>query len=173
MKRLFGVLLASAIVLVPSVGRAGGWAVASLDPLPPIEAGHDATIGFQLLQHGVTPVVADEWGASDIGVAVRSAAATWFVEATPGSTPGHYEATIAVPPDVTTLSVNVEMRNGLVLAEQWVEIPVGVGGTAAGATTSSDAWLPTWTVPLFALAAVTCGWMIVLDARSRRTGITA
>ncbi len=159
-------LLAAAIVAVPSIGHAGGWAVASLDPLPAFVPGEPATIGFRLLQHGVTPVHAAEWTDAEIGVAVRDAVGEHFVLATPSGAPGHYTATIDVSPEGGPLSLSVAMRNGLAVAEEWIDVPVGADAAVSAASTS-DGWLPMWTVPVFALAAAACGGVLVIDARRR------
>src|SRR4051812_18205592 len=67
---LVGVLVAALAALVPAVASAGGWAVPSLDPLPSVRAGAPVDVGFVLLQHGRTPVVAADWSGAAIGIAV-------------------------------------------------------------------------------------------------------
>jgi hypothetical protein len=171
MKRVIGLLLslfaAAAVVLAPATASAkGGWAVAVLDPLPPIEAGEDATIGFQLLQHGVTPVDVADWPGTEIGIAVRTADRQWFTPATPSGAPGHFVSVVAVPSDVATLAMNVEWPHGLMLDERWVDVAVGAAASAGGA--GGDGWLPTWTVPLLAVVAATCIVIVVLDLRRGR-----
>jgi hypothetical protein len=155
--------------LVPSVAGAGGWAVASLDPVPAIRAGQAVDIGFALLQHGQTPVVAGEWPEATIGLAVRADGREWFVPATMVGADGHYVATVDVPSGVSGLAVSVQMRDGLVVEEGWADLDVQGTGSGAGP-------IPTWAVPVLALAAVGCAATIVVDARStrrRRRAVTA
>jgi hypothetical protein len=85
-----GVVLA---VAVPTAAAKGGWAVASFDPLPPLEGGRPATIGLTLLQHGVHPVTVDDVTLSftdDRGTTTR-------VPATPEGAEGHYVAQVELP----------------------------------------------------------------------------
>ena len=44
--------------------------------------------------------------------------------AEPAGEPGHYMATVAVPDDVGSWQVRVEMRNGLFVDETWTSVPV-------------------------------------------------
>lgn len=58
MKRMLRVLVVLVVLLVavPAV-LAGGWATVTLDELPgDVHAGEPFTLGFMVLQHGVTPV---------------------------------------------------------------------------------------------------------------------
>ncbi len=58
MKRRFGavLLLVGLLALVPTV-LAGGWATVVLDELPTdVRAGEPLTVGFMVMQHGVSPV---------------------------------------------------------------------------------------------------------------------
>jgi hypothetical protein len=117
MKRTVVLLVFLLAALTPSVAGAGGWAVSSLDPLPPVHAGQPVDVGFQLLQHGRTPVVASEWPGATIGVAVRVGDDEWFVPAKAGPEPGHYVATVEVPNGVEDMAIAVQMRNGLFVDE--------------------------------------------------------
>src|SRR5262245_30043394 len=112
MKRIVALLVLVLAALTPSLASAGGWAVPSLDPLGGVRAGESVDVGFRLLQHGQTPVVASEWHGATIGLAVRAGGEEWFVPATM-TDPGHYVATVEVPADVEDLAVAVQMRNGL------------------------------------------------------------
>ncbi|MET0326109.1 MAG: hypothetical protein ABW219_12850 [Ilumatobacteraceae bacterium] len=161
MKRLLAVLAFVLSALLPSVAGAGGWAVASLDPVPLVRAGRPVDIGFVLLQHGQTPVVAGEWPGSTIGLGVRADGREWFVPATMVGEPGHYVATVDVPAGVSGVAVSVQMHDGLAVDERWADL-TAQGGTAGGGP------IPTWTVPLLALAAVGCAGTIVVDVRSTR-----
>jgi hypothetical protein len=85
-------LLVSLIIAVPAF--AGGWAVITLDELPSnVVAGESLTIGFTVLQHGITPM-------TDIEPAVTarlSASEKLVVYAEPQDKPGHYVATFTFP----------------------------------------------------------------------------
>ncbi len=164
MKRIVALLVLVLAALTPSVAGAGGWAVGSIDPLPEVRAGQPVDIGFRLLQHGQTPVVAAEWPAATIGLAVRAGGEEWFVPATTTGDPGHYVATVDVPTDAAGLAIAVQMRNGLFVEEGWAPLTVqGAAGSSGG-----DGWLPTWTVPLFGLVAVACAVMILMELRANR-----
>ena len=165
MKRLVALLVLTLAALTPSVVGAGGWAVPSLDPLSGVRAGQSVDVGFRLLQHGQTPVVASEWPDATIGLAVRAGGDEWFVPATMTSgDPGHYVAMVDVPADVEDLAVAVQMRNGLMVDEGWSQVTVQAASGGGG----GDGWLPTWTVPLFGLVAVACAALILLDLRAKR-----
>jgi hypothetical protein len=165
MKRIVALLVLVLFALTPSAASAGGWAVPSLDPLSDVRAGQSVDVGFRLLQHGKTPVVASEWPGATIGLAVRAGGEEWFVPATmTGGDPGHYVARVDVPAGVDDMAVAVQMRNGLMVDEGWSQVAV----QAASGAGAGDGWLPTWTVPLFGLGAVACAAMIIVDLRSRR-----
>jgi hypothetical protein len=167
MKRIVALLAAvfsMFAVLAPSTAHAGGWAVASLDPLGPVRAGEQIDVGFVLLQHGRTPVVATEWPGATVGLAVRAGGEEWFVPATMQGDPGHYVATVAVPDGVETIALNVQMPNGLVVEPTWADVAVQASSPAGG----DDGWVPTWTVPLLALLAAACAATLLVDMRSAR-----
>ena len=84
MKRMLACVVVVLFSVLPSAAGAGGWAVASLDPIPTVRAGQSVDVGFRLLQHGRTPVVADEWAGSTIGLGVRADGREWFVAADDG-----------------------------------------------------------------------------------------
>jgi hypothetical protein len=165
MKRTVVFLVFVLATLTPAVAGAGGWAVPSLDPLPTMQAGQTADVGFRLLQHGRTPVVASEWPGATIGLAVRAGDREWFVPAKAGPEPGHYVATIEVPSGIADLDIAVQMRNGLFVEEGWAQVPVAAAATGGG---GGDGWLPTWSVPLFALVAVACAALILVDLQANR-----
>jgi len=162
-KRIVALLVLVLAALTPSVAGAGGWAVPSLDPLPEVRAGQSVDVGFRLLQHGRTPVVASEWPDATVGLAVRAGGTEWFVPAKMGPEPGHYVAVVAVPADIERMDVAVQMPNGLVIDDGWAQVPVA--GSPAG---SGDGWLPTWTVPLLALLAAGCAALVLVDLRASR-----
>ena len=165
MKRILGSLVALLAVMAPSVGHAGGWAVATMDPLSAVTSGEELSVGFRLLQHGRTPVDAAEWPGARIGVAVRAADEEWFVPAEMDGGPGHFVASVDVPEDIASLSLSVQMHDGLVVDEEWVDV---------GVTTSAESGsAPAWPLPLFAIVVLVCAAVFVFDLRSGRRSAVA
>jgi hypothetical protein len=73
---------------------AGGWAVITLDDLPSnVVAGEPHTIGFTVLQHGMTPMS----GLDPTVTAKLSSTEKMVIPAEPKGDPGHYEATLTFP----------------------------------------------------------------------------
>ncbi len=78
-----------------SVARAGGSATIELDKHPgDIEAGKPVTIGFMMLQHGVTPV---EHGNPTMEAIHRESRATVRAEGRPEGEVGHYVVEVTFP----------------------------------------------------------------------------
>jgi hypothetical protein len=102
MKRKTGLLLALVLWLALAAGAlAGGWAVITLDAPPgEIRAGQPWTVGFTVLQHGVTPVhgFADGTPVEPLLVA-RNLDAGRRVEVvgTPTEEVGHFTAEVTFP----------------------------------------------------------------------------
>jgi hypothetical protein len=98
------VLVAAAVALFAlqwSPAVAGGWAVPSFDPLPPVQADTPATIGLTILQHGVHPVDVDGVAlvyVDEDGVRHRFAAV-------PDGATGHHVAEVTLPAGTYTWSV--------------------------------------------------------------------
>jgi hypothetical protein len=69
---LLAVVAAVAVTAGASPAGAGGWASASLDPLPAIAPGEAVPIGFTVRAHGATPV--------DLGLTQTPAAEAWWEE---------------------------------------------------------------------------------------------
>ena len=81
-----------------SAASAGGWAVASLDAVPVANAGQRATVGFTILQHGVTPVDLLGDPSNEVGIEIRQADGTvQFFPASGDGTVGHYVTTVEFP----------------------------------------------------------------------------
>jgi hypothetical protein len=83
-----------ATCLMAAVALAGGFAIANLDSTPQPRAGEATTLGFTVLQHGVTPVT-----EGDVGVTARNATTgeTIAAKARAEAKPGHYVATLTFP----------------------------------------------------------------------------
>lgn len=96
-------LIVALVVLAMTLGSssmasAGGWAVASLDPAPAMEAGQQVTVGFTILQHGVTPVDLLNDASNVVGIEIREAdGSVQFFPATGDGTVGHYLSTVQLP----------------------------------------------------------------------------
>jgi hypothetical protein len=101
MKRILalviGVLVTLSLVPAGAAGARGGWATSTLDPLPPLEPGETADIGFTVRQHGVTPVDLTEFGTADVGIAFDAAGDIEFFAAEAQGAIGHYVASVVVP----------------------------------------------------------------------------
>ena len=73
---------------------AGGWAVITLDELPTdVVAGEPVTIGFTVLQHGITPMS----GLYPTVTATRLKEDRFVASAESDGKPGHYTATLTFP----------------------------------------------------------------------------
>ncbi|HQV95461.1 MAG TPA: cytochrome c [Anaerolineales bacterium] len=85
-------LLLTLAIAVPVY--AGGWAVITLDELPTgVIAGESFTVGFTVLQHGITPMT----DLDPTILAVSPDGEKFIVLAKPEGKPGHYAATLTFP----------------------------------------------------------------------------
>ena len=83
----------------PARVAAGGWAVTSLDPFGQPVAGRPVTIGFTILQHGVTPVQVEGAG---IRVVQNGTTGEFFPAVHDGDgRVGHYTARLVFPREGT------------------------------------------------------------------------
>lgn len=94
----------TALVLSLALGApalAGGWAVTTLDQLPPdLKATETYAIGYTIRQHGVTPVTPDRLeGTTQIQVTSPDGAKTLRYQGVPDGAPGHYVAKVIFPYD--------------------------------------------------------------------------
>jgi hypothetical protein len=80
--------------LMAAVALAGGFAIANLDSTPQPRAGEGTTLGFTLLQHGVTPVTT---GDVDVLASNSATGETIAAKARAEGKPGHYVATLTFP----------------------------------------------------------------------------
>lgn len=78
---------------------AGGWAVTTLDELPPdIRAGQTYAIGYTIRQHGVTPInVEGMGGTTEIMASSPDNAKTLTYPGVQSGATGHYVAQVAFP----------------------------------------------------------------------------
>jgi hypothetical protein len=122
----------AATLLLAGTALAGGWANAIMDegPQDPPTAGEPITIGFTLLQHGVTPV---DHGTARVTVRNAATGEELTVAARQEGASGHWIAVITFPSDgtwryeVTTPDLLVGMKGFN---------PVSVGSTGAGTAAS-------------------------------------
>jgi hypothetical protein len=100
MRRLVTALTATALsLLMAAPAFAGGWAVTTLDDLPPdIRAAQSYTIGYTIRQHGVTPIdVETMGGTTEIQITAPDGAKTLKYKGTQTGATGHYTATVIFP----------------------------------------------------------------------------
>ncbi|HEX3220111.1 MAG TPA: hypothetical protein VHU77_08835 [Candidatus Limnocylindria bacterium] len=147
-------------ILLTSSALAGGWASATLDQQPDDPgAGGTLTMGFTLLQHGVTPV---DWGEPLVTLSDAASGVRVSAVAHPSGKVGHWVADLRVPAAGTW---TLEIRHDLQIAPLNFE-PIVVGGgagTAAAAASSS---------PSLALTAA-AGFMGLLALASAGIGLVA
>lgn len=156
----------------PAGAKAGGWAVATFDPLPPLVAGDTVEVGFTIRQHGVTPVDpgtgmwsedADELQADKIGVTVTdSSGHSTFVPAEPsGRSEGHFVAPVQVPDDTSIDSMALRAEMGWFGPSPDFQLPI-----AAADGSESGGWfgeLPTWMGVVLPAVGATCLLFVVVD----------
>ena len=122
-------------LLLASTAFAGGWANAIMDAPPDDPGGPNQpiTIGFTLLQHGVTPV---DWGPTQIVLTNAESGESVTFDAQPQGAVGHWVAEVSVPADGTwTYLVRHDLEIGMTGFD-----PITVGSTAAA--TGSATGLP-------------------------------
>jgi len=127
--------VAATLILV-GTAVAGGWANAVMDepPSDPPSAGEPITIGFTLLQHGVSPV-----NDPAPTVTVRNAASgeERSVTATQEGASGHWVAVITFPSEGTW---RYEVTHDLIVGMNGFNpVTVGGAGSAAPASTATSA----------------------------------
>jgi len=124
----------AATMILAGTALAGGWANAVMDEPPPSDppsAGEPITIGFTLLQHGVTPV-----NDPAPTVTVRNATGEELsVIATQEGASGHWVAVITFPSDGTW---RYEVTHELIVGMNGFN-PVTVGSVAPAAPAASTA----------------------------------
>ena len=141
-----------------STGRAGGWAVTTLDPIveAPV-AGQPFEVGFTIRQHGNHPV-----SMPDAAIIVTDAAGgTERFPATPSGAEGHHVATIEVRAP-GELSWAVQQGGFGVQELGTLDVRTSSSADRTGGGSSP------WPAPLFAIAAVLAGFGGVDLVRQRR-----
>lgn len=128
------IVSASALtLLLASSALAGGWANAVMDEAPnqPGGTGEPVTIGFTLLQHGVTPV---DWGTTQVVLTNDATGQSVTFDARPQGADGHWVAEISVPAAGTW---SYQVRHELETSTSGFQ-PITVGDVAGTASTPSS-----------------------------------
>lgn len=93
----FGAVVLSLLFAGPAF--AGGWAVTTLDQLPPdIRATQTYSIGYTIRQHGVTPINIEQMGGTtEIQITAPDGAKTLRYKGVQDGATGHYVAKVIFP----------------------------------------------------------------------------
>jgi len=120
-------------LILAATAFAGGWANAVMDtpPADPAGTNEPVTLGFTLMQHGVTPV---DWGTAQIVLTNDETGQEIVANATPQGAIGHWTAEVKLPADGTW---SYQVRHDLEITLMGAQ-PISVGGAQA-ATTGSTA----------------------------------
>jgi hypothetical protein len=120
-------------LLLAATALAGGWANAVADTPPDDPGGPNQpiTIGFTLLQHGVTPV---DWGTTEVVLTNGATGESVAFPAQPQGATGHWVAEVSVPADGTW---NYEIRHDLEIVMTGFE-PIRLGTAAAAPATTGS-----------------------------------
>jgi hypothetical protein len=150
---------AALTLLVASTVLAGGWANAIADPPPDDPGGPNQpiTIGFTLLQHGVTPV---DWGTTEVILTNEATGQAATFSAQPQGARGHWVAEVSAP---ATGTWSYEIRHDLEIVMTGFE-PIVVGHAAAGPAGSA-------TAPLQPALLMVAGFLALLVMAAGTVGI--
>ena len=166
MKRTTWLTTCAVVVLLSIIGparvAAGGWAITSLDPFEQPVAGQPITIGFTILQHGVTPVNVEGAG---IRVFQEGPTGEFFPAVHDGDgRVGHYSARIVFPREGTFTWL---VEQGFFGPQELGQITIDPSSATPAADTGTR-----WPTPLrfgLPLVAVLCVAVIVgRSGRGRR-----
>ena len=145
-------------IVGPAHVAAGGWAVTSLDPFEQPVAGQPITIGFTILQHGVTPVQVD-----GVGIRVFQTGSTgeFFPAVDDGDRVGHYTARLVFPHEGTFTWL---VEQGFFGPQDLGQITITTSSATPASATSSR-----WPSPLrYGLPLVAALCVAVIVGRSGR-----
>lgn len=167
MRRRMALAASSASILsliLAATAFAGGWANAVMDPPPDDPPGttEPVTLGFTLMQHGVTPV---DWGNAQVVLTNAETGQEIVAPATPSGPTGHWTAEVMLPADG---SWSYQVRHDLEITLMGAQ-PIVVGGAqaaAAGTATLSPALLAAGGF-LAVLAIAVVGGVLLFVYRSR------
>jgi hypothetical protein len=134
-RKVLAIVALFALIAIPSVAQAGGWAVASFDSMPAdFEAGESYDLTYTILQHGQTPV---DVGASMVRVTDSRGEATEF-QASKTAEVGRYTVTVTFP---EAGSFTWEVTQGGFEPHQLGTIEVNAATASAAASGSILRWL--------------------------------
>ena len=163
-------LLLSLVVALPA--SAGGWAVISLDELPTdVVAGEPHTVGFTVLQHGMTPM---NDLAPTVTIALQNEEKLVF-RAEADDKPGHYTATLTFPKEgdwewsIQAFSMDQPMPALTVSAAKVVSANPPVTQVESKPVSAS----PLLVARVVAFGVVLIGMLLAFQRRSRLAGIVA
>ena len=163
-------LLLSLVVAIPAF--AGGWAVITLDELPTnVVAGEPLTIGFTVLQHGITPM---NDLAPTVTLALQNKEQLVF-RAEADSKPGHYIATLTFPKEgnwdwsIQAFSMDQPMPALTVSAAK----VVSANPPVAQVESKSASLSPLLVLRAVAFGVVLIGMFFAWQRRSRLAGMVA
>ena len=173
MTRLLRMLVCSAIVAIPftigsTASARGGWAVSTLDEVPAPSPGESVTVGFTILQHGVTPVNVE-------GAGVKTTAPSGDVEIFPARQEGaigHYVADVVFgEAGVYTWAIRQGWFGDQELGTS--DTSTGAGGVDRGNGTSTSTQLLRYGMPTLALALAGYAAIHAIGSRRRRHTVVA
>ncbi len=154
---------ALALLAWSPAAHAGGWAVTTLDPLSAApQAGTTLTVGYTVLQHGVTPVAVDGTGIAIVGA---DGTRTVFPGRPAGPT-GHYVADVRFP---VAGASRWEAEQGWFGPQQLGAVPVAAGAPSASADVTPAPVAASGDGPgagAWALLAATLAAAVLLGARA-------
>jgi hypothetical protein len=140
-------------------------------PDDPGGPGEPITIGFTLLQHGVTPV---DWGTAQVVLTNEATGRSVTFDARPQGAVGHWVAEISVPAEGTW---SYDVRHDLEIAMMGFD-PITVGpaaaqaaGAAASTVVQPFLLLAAGLLSLLALAGVTAGIVAFRHGRLDRARV--
>lgn len=152
-------------LILAATAFAGGWANAVMDAPPDGPAGTNEplTLGFTLMQHGVTPV---DWGNAQIVLTNDETGQEIVATATPQGATGHWIAEVTLPADG---SWSYQVRHDLEISLMRAQ-PIVVGDApraAAGAATAVSPALLVAAGFLSLLGVAVIGGVLLMVHRSR------
>jgi hypothetical protein len=166
----------TATFMLTSAALAGGWANAVLDDsgdVGPPSAGEPVTIGFTLLQHGVTPV---DWGDPTITIINAATGEERSFAAEQRGPTGHWVAQVTYPSNGTwRVSVNHELEIALTGFRPVTIGPAPAAAAAQPAQTATSSAASSLLQPIaaatFALAILSAVGLLGLAAYRRRAAL--
>ena len=151
-----------ALMTIPMVAFAGGWAIASFDEVPgEFEAGVTYDLEYTVLQHGETPVDVD---SSEVRIVDSNGTVTEFDAASTGE-PGRYSVAVTFPESGTW---HWEVTLGVFEAHEMGTVEVA---TAAAAVAPDSGSMLRWVLPAALVLVMALVALQVAElSKNRRSG---